>query len=304
MTITRHAALILRGLSTDSKPEVNILTNTLFIETNTRLMFLWDGAVWNPIVGTGTGGGTGSGGSGGSMRAGGLISFNGDAINPNFTINHGMGMVPDIVTLEPASIDALGDYIVTKSSTTLQIQYMEPPPAGPPGNVKFEYGCGMALSPASNNAGMSAGGVYAVNGDSSNVTFAIAHGLTPIPQIAHVVANSVDARGAIDVTITATHVIATYAVPPPTGTGNNVRLLWSAGYAGTASEGFSPGSTTTLTNKTIGDQMSYVKLTTAPTDPNIEVGVIYFKQIDANNNGFFVKQKEQGVIVERRLTPG
>lgn len=37
---------------------------------------------------------------------------------------------------------------------------------------------------------------------------------------------------------------------------------------------------------------------TVPADPGLELGRIYFKQIDANNNGLFYKAKRNGVIVE------
>jgi hypothetical protein len=40
-----------------------------------------------------------------------------------------------------------------------------------------------------------------------------------------------------------------------------------------------------------------------PADPTAELGRLYFKQIDANNNGLFVKLKQAGSIVEVQIAP-
>lgn len=57
MVITQHASMMLRGLSTDTKPTTNVLANTLFIETDTRQQYLFDGtSTWN-AMGGGSGGG-------------------------------------------------------------------------------------------------------------------------------------------------------------------------------------------------------------------------------------------------------
>jgi hypothetical protein len=42
MTIKKYSALILRGLSTDTKPTTGILPDTMFIETDTSLFYFWD----------------------------------------------------------------------------------------------------------------------------------------------------------------------------------------------------------------------------------------------------------------------
>lgn len=46
--------------------------------------------------------------------------------------------------------------------------------------------------------------------------------------------------------------------------------------------------------------LDYTKIS-APSDPGAEVGRLYFKTIDANNNGLFVKLKKDGVIVESQV---
>jgi hypothetical protein len=53
------------------------------------------------------------------------------------------------------------------------------------------------------------------------------------------------------------------------------------------------------------ETQSYLDLTkiSAPADPGAELGRLYFKQIDANNNGLFVKLKQAGSIVEVQIAP-
>jgi hypothetical protein len=53
------------------------------------------------------------------------------------------------------------------------------------------------------------------------------------------------------------------------------------------------------------ETQSYLDLTkiSAPADPGAEAGRVYFKQIDANNNGLFVKLKQAGSIVEVQIAP-
>ncbi len=50
-------------------------------------------------------------------------------------------------------------------------------------------------------------------------------------------------------------------------------------------------------------QLNYEDWTkvSAPSDPGAEVGRIYFKTIDANNNGLFIKCKKAGAIVEVQI---
>ncbi len=50
-------------------------------------------------------------------------------------------------------------------------------------------------------------------------------------------------------------------------------------------------------------QLNYEDWTkvSAPSDPGAEVGRLYFKTIDANNNGLFIKCKKAGAIVEVQI---
>ena len=61
-----------------------------------------------------------------------------------------------------------------------------------------------------------------------------------------------------------------------------------------------PVATETIQNKTIGNHLDFTRVT-APANPATDVGRLYHKQIDANNDGMFVKLKKAGAIVEVRI---
>ena len=61
-----------------------------------------------------------------------------------------------------------------------------------------------------------------------------------------------------------------------------------------------PNSTETIQNKKIGNHLDFTRIT-IPSDPATDVGRLYHKQIDANNDGMFVKLKKAGSIVEVRV---
>ena len=64
----------------------------------------------------------------------------------------------------------------------------------------------------------------------------------------------------------------------------------------------SDAGTTTLTNKTIGDYLTFIKQSPTPTDqPDGETTILYNRQVDSNNNGLFTKIKQGGTIVEVRI---
>ena len=46
MTVTYYGGRILRGLSSDTKPTTNLPTNYIFLETDTLLIYYWDGTEW------------------------------------------------------------------------------------------------------------------------------------------------------------------------------------------------------------------------------------------------------------------
>lgn len=50
----------------------------------------------------------------------------------------------------------------------------------------------------------------------------------------------------------------------------------------------------------LGPYLDFDKIA-APADPGAEIGRQYFRTIDANNNGLFIKLKKNGSIVEELL---
>lgn len=136
MTVRYLGNSIYKGLSEDTKPPTAINT-AVFVETNTNKIYLYDSGTttWNQIVGAGGGGGGGAA----VVNKGGLIQFNGTASQTVFNIPHTLGVLPTSVAVAPASVDALGDYVVTKDTTNIIVTYQEAPPSGV-NNVKFEWG--------------------------------------------------------------------------------------------------------------------------------------------------------------------
>ena len=61
-----------------------------------------------------------------------------------------------------------------------------------------------------------------------------------------------------------------------------------------------PNSAETIQNKKIGNHLDFTRVTT-PSDPATDVGRLYHREIDANNDGMFVKLKKAGSIVEVRV---
>lgn len=63
--------------------------------------------------------------------------------------------------------------------------------------------------------------------------------------------------------------------------------------------------TETLTNKTLTDEIhdghSDYDIITVPSDPPADRSRVYAKQVDANNDGYFIKQNVAGTITEIRL---
>ena len=70
-------------------------------------------------------------------------------------------------------------------------------------------------------------GTAIFSGDGETISFLIPHGLSGTPTSWSVEAASADAMGNRYVTANATHLIVTYAVPPPQGN-DNVVLVWRA----------------------------------------------------------------------------
>jgi hypothetical protein len=147
--------------------------------------------------------------------------------------------------------------------------------------------------------GFTKGGLASFSGNGSQTVFNIAHGLSTTPEVPVVIPASSDAMGSYNVDKDATNIIVTFATAPPGGS-SNIRFQWGAAYTQTATQGFTSGSLTTLTNKTIGDKLGFIKVS-IPADPTTEEGIVYLKQIDASNNGLFMKLKKGGAIVEVQI---
>ena len=122
--------------------------------------------------------------------------------------------------------------------------------------------------------------------------FTIPHGLSPIPELYWAEAASDDAISNRRTTVTSTDIVVTYAVPPPAG-GSNLTFHWAAGYINPRFQWVYAMSTTEITNKTIGDHLDFKRVAT-PANPSVDVGRMYHRQIDSNNDGMFVKLKKAG----------
>ena len=108
------------------------------------------------------------------------------------------------------------------------------------------------------------------------------------------------ARGSITYSVDATNIILTYPVPPAAGT-NNLSYVWGAGYVSAAVVGLSAVSTTTLTNKSIGDLLTFVKVAVPTDQSDAETSILYNKQIDTNNNTLAFKAQIGGSVAEIEL---
>ena len=149
--------------------------------------------------------------------------------------------------------------------------------------------------------GFSAGGSITKSGDAVTDTITIAHGLATPPDVYFAFPLNEAARGDIIYAVDATNIILTYPVPPAEGI-NNLSYVWAAGYVSAAVVALSAVSTTTLTNKSIGDLLTFVKQSPVPIDQsNAETSILYNKEIDSNNNTLAFKAQIGGSIVEVEL---
>lgn len=146
-------------------------------------------------------------------------------------------------------------------------------------------------------SGFAAGGPATFSGNASTTVFNIPHGLIPAPEVYFVEPTSSDARGTYDRSVSSTNITITYPIAPPSGS-SNLTFIWGAGYIAQAIQGFTPGSITILTNKTIGDTLKFTKQGSTPSDPSTEDTILYVKAIDSTNNGIYVKTKKNSVIAE------
>lgn len=61
-----------------------------------------------------------------------------------------------------------------------------------------------------------------------------------------------------------------------------------------------PALAEVITNKRVGNYLDFDRVA-APANPGTDIGRVYHKQIDSNNDGMFVKLKKAGSIVEVRI---
>lgn len=189
--------------------------------------------------------------------------------NTIFTIAHGQPQIPDIVVVFPTTVDANADRTVTKDATNITITYNTPPPTG------------------TNNLGFIWGAAY-VNPD------ALLFNATSVTTMQNKTIN-VDQNTIKHSTTNTDGDLLVYTtnkyIPLARGSANYILAVNSAG---------------TGLQWIESQSNNFLKLTkqaSAPADPALEDAVIYVKALDANNNGLFLKIKQQGAIVEMRLFP-
>lgn len=132
--------------------------------------------------------------------------------------------------------------------------------------------------------GFAAGGSIAKSGDGTSVVISIAHGLSPTPDLFYALPLNAAARGIISYGIDGTNINLTYPIAPASGS-SNLSYVWGAGYVA----GGSASATNLLTLN---------KVTVPANQTDVETGLLYFKEIDANNNTLAAKQQIGGAIVE------
>ena len=118
------------GISSDVKP-TNPALGAEFLETDTKFEYVWNGVTWAMATS----------GGGGGLSAGGTALRSGNAVNKIFTIAHGLGVVPDFVSVEPKSADAQGMFERAVDSTNITITYPVAPAIGT-NNLTYFWGVG------------------------------------------------------------------------------------------------------------------------------------------------------------------
>jgi hypothetical protein len=153
----------------------------------------------------------------------GVSTQSGDAITTAFDIAHGIGFTPVSVSVEPSSVDAIGDYVVDFDDTNITITYQSAPPDDTDNLVWNWIAVVSNLDPLA----VSAKGFATKSGNASDTVFTIAHGMGSTPTSAYVTPSSVDALGEYRIDLDATNITITYQVAPATGT-DNLEYYWFA----------------------------------------------------------------------------
>ena len=184
-------------------------------------------------------------------------------------------------TLSNIPVNSLSNFAISSPTTNQVIQY---------NGTSWVNGT-ITGGGTGGGGGMATGGTAIGSGNASTTVFTIAHGLSPQPDLYWAEAASDDAISNRKVTIDATNIIITYAIPPPgTGSSNNLTFHWAAGYINAASGGLTPSSTTTLTNKSL----SYT--TNA-------IGIAAFKAILSQGGSTFYCRSTTGSLIASGTVP-
>jgi hypothetical protein len=235
--------------------------------------------------------------AGGFIR-GGLISFDGDGTETVFEIPHTLDPQPEAFTLHPVSAAALTSaYLVSIDATNIVITYQGTAPPSGTDNVQFLWAAGYIQDVGPPGGLIQAGAVATFSGTGSQTIFLIPHGGNgvAIPTTFFALPSSIDAMGNHTVDADDTNIIVTYAFPPPPST-DNVKLVWGAGVPTSTVMGDVQG-------QRVSDALKFKIQNTPPADPATDEIVLWAANIDPNNQGFFMKYREQGAVVTRRLFP-
>ena len=146
--------------------------------------------------------------------------------------------------------------------------------------------------------GMAAGGIVTKSGNASEIQFLIPHGLSPTPEIFWVEPASPDAFGHFERDVDATNIVIRYAAPPPSAT-NNLIFNWAAGYINAAGGGFTPDSTTEMSNKIIANWLDYKEIA-EPASPTTDIGRTFFDAAD----GHLKIKKSDGTVLDLETAGG
>lgn len=230
------------------------------------------------------------------IAASGTLVANGNATVYN--IPHGLNQTPDFASVLPASDNARATYKVDINATNIVVTYASATTAGT-NNISLRWFAGYVFNTVG-SGGLPAGGPISKSGTGSATAFTIAHGLSPTPETYFVFPTTADAMGDYTLDIDATNITITYAIAPPNGS-SNLGYVWGAGYV-RAAQGFTPTSATILTNKTIGDFLSFDLQGSAPGNQvDSSDTLLYTKALNGTNNGLFTKIKKNNTIVEVQI---
>lgn len=125
MTITYHGGNIIRGTSTDRTGGTwtNLQAGYIFLESDTKAIYYWDGSVWSQMGGGTEITGTATGAANGSATV--------------FNIAHGLGATPYTAFVIPSSV--LGstiNYSYTYDATNIVVTFASAPATG---TITFQW---------------------------------------------------------------------------------------------------------------------------------------------------------------------